>query len=91
MEKLLKKEAKFLWNEECQQILDTLKEKMVIAPILVFPYSNKPFHVHVDASGIALGIVLTQPGEGVSITLMHTQAESYLPQKRTTPLRKEKD
>ena len=42
----------------------TLKEKMVTAPILVFPDWNKPFHVHVDASGITLGIVLTQPGEG---------------------------
>ena len=37
MEKLLKKDVKFLWNEECQQSLDTLKEKMVTAPILVFP------------------------------------------------------
>ena len=63
MEKLLKKEVKFLWNEECQKSLDTLKEKMVTTPILVFPYWNKPFHVHVDASIIALGIVLTQLGE----------------------------
>ena len=37
---------------------------MVTTPILVFPDWNKPFHVHVDASGIVLGIVLTQPGEG---------------------------
>ena len=37
---------------------------MVTTPILVFPYWNKPFHVHVDAFGIALGIVLTHPGEG---------------------------
>ena len=36
MEKLLKKDVKFLWNEECQQSLDTLKEKMVTVPILVF-------------------------------------------------------
>ena len=64
MEKLLKKDIKFLWIEECQQSLDTLKEKMVTAPILVFPDWTKSFHVHVDASGIALGIVLTQPGEG---------------------------
>src|SRR5271156_4547176 len=64
MEKLLKKEVKFLSTGECQQSLDTLKEKMVTAPILVFPDWNKPFHVHVDASGIALGVVLTQPGEG---------------------------
>ena len=59
MEKLLKKDVKFLWNEECQQSLDILKEKMVTAPILVFPDWTKPFHVHVDASDIALGVVLT--------------------------------
>ena len=32
--------------------------------ILVFPDWNKEFHVHVDASSIALGVVLGQPGEG---------------------------
>jgi hypothetical protein len=37
---------------------------MVTAPIPVFPYWNKEFHVHVDASSIALGAVLAQPGEG---------------------------
>ena len=37
---------------------------MVTTPILVFPDWTKPFHVHVDASGIALGIDLTQPREG---------------------------
>ena len=57
-EKLLKHDVKFKWTEECQQSLDTLKEKMVTAPILVFPDWKFPFHVHVDASSIALGVVL---------------------------------
>jgi hypothetical protein len=35
---------------------------MVTAPILIFPYWTKEFHVHVDASSIALGEVLAQPG-----------------------------
>ena len=64
MEKLLKHDAKYEWNEECQKSLDTLKEKMDIAPILVFPDWNKTFHVHVDASSIILGIILARPGEG---------------------------
>jgi hypothetical protein len=64
MEKLLKKDIKFQWNDECQQSLDILKEKMVTMPILVFPDWSKEFHVHVDASSITLGAVLTQPGEG---------------------------
>jgi hypothetical protein len=59
MEKLLKKDIKFQWNEECQQSLDILKEKMVTTPILVFLYWSKEFHVHVDASSITLGAVLT--------------------------------
>ena len=59
MEKLLKKHVSFCWNDDCKKSLDILKEKMVIAPILVFPNWKKEFHVHVDASCIALGAVLT--------------------------------
>ena len=61
MEKLLKRDVKFKWTEECQQSLDILKEIMVTTPILVFPDWKFPFHVHVDASSIALGIVLARP------------------------------
>ena len=61
MEKLLKRDIKFKWTEECHQSLDILKERMVTAPILIFPDWKLPFHVHVVASSIALGIVLAQP------------------------------
>jgi len=64
MEKLLKKDAKFCWDEEFHCSLDVLKEKMVTAPILVFPDWRKEFHVHVDASCTALGSVLTKVNEG---------------------------
>ena len=37
---------------------------MAFTPILVFHDWNKEFHVHVDASSIALGVVLAQLGEG---------------------------
>ena len=37
---------------------------MGTVPILVFSDWKKPFHVHVDASSIAVGIILAQPREG---------------------------
>jgi hypothetical protein len=64
MEKLLKKEVKYQWNDECQKSLDTLKQSMVNTSILFFLDWNKKFHVHVDASSIALGVVFAQLSEG---------------------------
>ena len=55
---MLRKDTKFQWNDDCQHGLDTLKENIVTAPILVFQDSKKTFHVHVDASAIALGAIL---------------------------------
>ena len=37
---------------------------MVTTPILVFPNWKVSFHVHVDASSIAMGVILEQLGEG---------------------------
>jgi hypothetical protein len=61
---VIEERHRFQWNNECQVSLDILKEKMVTTPILSFPDWTKEFHVHVDASSIALGVVLAQPGEG---------------------------
>jgi hypothetical protein len=64
MENILKKDCQFHWIEESQQSFDTLKQKMVTAPILVFPDWSNEFHVHVNASSIELGAVLGQSGDG---------------------------
>jgi hypothetical protein len=61
---LLKKSKIFWWTPECDKEFDILKEKLTITPILIFPNWEIEFHVHVDASGIALGAILAQPGEG---------------------------
>jgi hypothetical protein len=59
MEKLLKKQEKFQWNDDCQKGMDTLKKILVTASILIFPDWNKDFCVHVEVSSINLGIVLS--------------------------------
>jgi hypothetical protein len=62
MEKPLKKDCQFNWTDRIPAELRHTETKMVTVPILVFPDWTKEFHVHVDASSIALGAVLTQPG-----------------------------
>jgi hypothetical protein len=90
MEKLLKKEAKFQWNKDYQKGLDTLKQKMATAPILIFPYWNKEFHVHVDALSITLGIVLSQPGEGdIDHPITFTSRKLSIEEKNYTTTKRE--
>lgn len=62
MEKLLTKDVTFYWNDDCMKILNVLKGKLDFALILVFPKWDVEFHVHVYASCITLGAVLTQEG-----------------------------
>ena len=38
LEKLLKKESHFHWSDQCEKAFDQLKEKLVLSPILIFPY-----------------------------------------------------
>ena len=63
LEELLKEDQEFEWTEECDASLDTLKRKIVEAPILRFPNWSVKFHVHIDASDLAIGAILTQPGD----------------------------
>jgi len=64
LENLLKKAETFQWTPECEKAFETLKEKLITTPILIFPNWEKEFHVHVDALGISLGAILTQPEDG---------------------------
>lgn len=57
---LTKKHAKFKWTNECQTAFDTLKQRLISAPILVFPDFNRSFVLSVDASDTAIGYVLGQ-------------------------------
>jgi hypothetical protein len=61
MEKLLRKDIKYQWNDECQQRLDILKGENGDNTNFSVSKLVKKFHVHVDASAIVLGAVLTHP------------------------------
>ena len=61
MKELLRIDVPYHWTEECQHSFELLKRKLVKAPILKFPDWSKKFHVHIDASSLAVGAILTQP------------------------------
>ena len=57
---LLKKDVPFVWKDEQENAFQTLKSRLVSAPILCFPDFLKPFTVATDASYTGLGAVLLQ-------------------------------
>ncbi|KAJ4974497.1 hypothetical protein NE237_007671 [Protea cynaroides] len=62
--RLTKKGEKFIWTKECEKCFQTLKSRLVSAPILTIPAPDHPFTLYTDASGLGLGCMLMQ-GEQV--------------------------
>ena len=54
LEELLREDKEFNWTEEFHLSFAKLKRKLVEAPILRFPNWSIKFHVHIDASGLAI-------------------------------------
>nr|CAH66139.1 H0616A11.3 [Oryza sativa] len=66
MTRLLQKEVKYKWTEDCEQSFQELKKRLVTAPVLILPDSRKGFQVYCDASRLGLGCVLMQEGKVVA-------------------------
>ncbi|MCG8626969.1 MAG: RNA-directed DNA polymerase [Proteobacteria bacterium] len=48
---LTKKDAPFDWTASCEQSFEQLKQRLIEAPVLVFPNFEKEFLLETDASG----------------------------------------
>jgi hypothetical protein len=59
---LLKKDATFAWNADCQHSFEALKHRLVTAPVLSYPcfQLSKSFILETDAITKGLGAVLAQ-------------------------------
>ncbi|GKC07627.1 reverse transcriptase domain-containing protein [Tanacetum coccineum] len=60
MTHLFEKETPFVFSKDCIDAFQTLKKKLIEAPILVVPDWNLPFKLMYDASDFAIGAVLGQ-------------------------------
>ena len=56
--KLLEKDAKLVWDVDCQKSFEELKAYLITAPIVRAPNWKLPFKVMCDARDLAIGAVL---------------------------------
>ena len=61
IQKLLKKNIKFEWTEECNVAFKKAKETLMRDPILYHPDPNTPWIIKTDASKTAFAGILLQP------------------------------
>ena len=57
---LTKKGVKFEWSTECEEAFQTLKQRLITAPIMGYPRDEGQYILDTDASGFAIGAVLSQ-------------------------------
>jgi transposase InsO family protein len=69
---LLKKEATFVWQTKQIEAFEELKISLCSEPILQYPDFNKPFNLTTDASGYAIGGVLSQGQVGKDLPIAYT-------------------
>ena len=66
---LFGKDVEFIWTDNCQEALDTLKSKLMTALILRGSNRALPFHIHTDALNKAIGAALGQDDEKLSYAI----------------------
>ena len=63
LNELTRKDVPWQWTSRHQEAFDHLRKRVTSEPVLIQPNLDQPFELEVDASGFALGAVLTQRGK----------------------------
>ena len=87
--KLLEKDAKLVWDEDCQRSFEELKAYLTTAPIVRAPNWKLPFEVMYDTSDLAIGAVLEQREEGKPYVVYYASKTLNEAQRNYTTTKKE--
>ena len=60
LNRLTRKNVKFIWDDECKKAFNKLIELLASKPILAYPNFNEKFYLSTDASQVGIGAVLGQ-------------------------------
>ena len=68
---LTRKNATFIWSEDCQEAFDSLKICLTNAPVLAHADPQKPYVLYTDASQGAVGAILAQKDNQAQERVVH--------------------
>ncbi|XP_073133503.1 uncharacterized protein [Henckelia pumila] len=74
---VIKKNVPFHWGKEQEQSFNTIKQKLINAPLLVLPDFTNIFEIEFDAPGVGIGGVLTKKEESQWRTSERNLVERY--------------
>ena len=86
---LLAKDAKFIWDERCQNSFDQLKKFLTTTLIVRAPNWQLPFELMCDASDFAIGAVLGQREDGKPYVIYYASKTLNEAQRNYTTTEKE--
>ncbi|RVW72117.1 Transposon Ty3-G Gag-Pol polyprotein [Vitis vinifera] len=86
---LLAKDAKFIWDERCQNSFDQLKKFLTTTPIVRAPNWQLPFELMCDASDFAIEAVLGQREDGKPYVIYYASKTLNESQRNYTTTEKE--
>ncbi|GJW70919.1 DNA-directed DNA polymerase [Tanacetum coccineum] len=89
MTKLLMKDMKFDFSDDCKKAFNILKERLTTTPIIISPDYNVPFELMCDASDFAVGAVLGQQIDGKFKPIYYASKTLNNAQERYTTTEKE--
>src|SRR6218665_637613 len=86
---LTRKDVRFNWTHECDEAFEQLKTALTEAPVLALPLDEGQFVLDTDASGEAIGAVLSQVQEGVERVICYGSRVCSLPEQNYDVTRRE--